>query len=209
VTVDRERLAAAIERERDLAARGIKRGREPSRPAPTPAPPVLTDLDRRLLDVLAAHQGPGGIYPTVGRLAGVVGCSRRHARRRLAELESAGLVERVAVHERPDDAEWTRRGRPSQGPGRQTSNSYRLTGRPLGHGPPGPLGHGAGAEVGHVLGPPDMAKTVSAAQPLGHGQGHVLPRTVKEAEAVSKGSPQQLFMLDPIESTRPPESFSR
>jgi hypothetical protein len=45
-------------------------------------------------------------------------------------LEAAGLVERVAVFERPDDPEWTQRGRRQSHLNRQTNNSYRLTAPP-------------------------------------------------------------------------------
>jgi DNA-binding transcriptional ArsR family regulator len=110
------------------------------------------ELHRRLLDVLAAHDGPAGICPSVPRLAALVGRSRRHVRRVLAELEAAGLVERVPVFERDDDLEWKRRGRRSSHPRRQTSNTYRMSGDP-----------------------PDMAFPQAAGQPPGHGRGHVRP----------------------------------
>jgi hypothetical protein len=110
------------------------------------------ELHRRLLDVLAAHDGPAGICPSVPRLAALVGRSRRHVRRVLAELEAAGLVKRVPVFERDDDLEWKRRGRRSSHPRRQTSNTYRMSGDP-----------------------PDMAYPQRPAQPRGHAPGHVRP----------------------------------
>jgi DNA-binding transcriptional MocR family regulator len=88
----------------------------------------LLPLDHQILGLLAAHDGPAGICPSLARVADKLGVSRRHVRRRLAELEAAGLVERVAVFERDDDPEWQRRGRRPSHPRRQTSNSYRLSG---------------------------------------------------------------------------------
>ncbi len=196
MTFDRERATAWLQRERELADRRRKRA-----PAAQPLGHALGDLDRRLLDALAAHQGPGGIYPTVGRLADVVGCSRRHARRRLAVLESEGLVERVAVHERPDDPEWARRGRRGQGRGRRTSNSYGLAGGPLGHAP-------AAAPV-DVLGPRTSTNRESAAQPLGHAPGDVLARSVSEATTVSRDT-IGAASLEPIEfAVEPPAALQR
>jgi hypothetical protein len=87
----------------------------------------LDDLDGRLLDMLAAHHGRSGIHPGVPRLAQLLGVSVRTVQRRLAGLETAGYVRRVAVHEAPDDAEWQRRGHRSSHPGRQTSNTYQLS----------------------------------------------------------------------------------
>jgi hypothetical protein len=114
-------------------------------------PAKLLPIDRRLLDLLAAHQGPAGICPTMTRLAGLVGVTRRYVRERLATLEAAGLVERVAVFERDDDLEWKRRraaGFAGERPRRQTSNAYRLTGAatPV----PTPLGTGPAAVQQHL-----------------------------------------------------------
>jgi hypothetical protein len=128
VTVDRARLAAAIDRERDLAARGVRRGHErPAQPPGTPASGFeLLAIDGRITDLLAAHDGPAGIIPSVPRLAGLLGVSARYVRQRIAAMEAAGLVERVPVFEADDDQEWQRRGRRPSHPRRQTSNTYRL-----------------------------------------------------------------------------------
>jgi DNA-binding transcriptional ArsR family regulator len=96
------------------------------RPAHTPVSRSTDELDRRLRETLAAHQGPAGICPTVPRLAGLLGVSVSTVQRSLRRLVAAGLVERVAVHELPDDPEWQRRGHRISHKGRQTSNSYRL-----------------------------------------------------------------------------------
>jgi hypothetical protein len=84
------------------------------------------DLDRRLRETLAAHQGPAGICPTVPRLAHLLGVSVSTVQRSLRRLVAADLVERLAVRELPDDPEWQRRGHRISHKGRQTSNSYRL-----------------------------------------------------------------------------------
>jgi hypothetical protein len=110
------------------------------------------DLHRRLLDILAAHDGSAGICPSVPRLAGLVGRTPRHVRRVLAELESAGLIVRVPVFEHDDDLEWKRRGRRSSHPRRQTSNTYRMSGDP-----------------------PDMELSTTAGQPPGHAGSDVRP----------------------------------
>ncbi len=186
MTFDHDQAAAWLQRERDLAARGVKRGRE-RKPAAQPPGHALTDLDRRLLHALADHQGSGGIYPTMGRLAELVGRSPRHVRRRLAVLHDAGLVERVAVHELPSDAEWRRRRQQSRGPGRQTSNSYRL--------------------ATDVRGPPDMPNRNAAAQPPGHAQPDVRPRSVSEATTVSRDT-IGAASLEPIEfAVEPPAAL--
>jgi hypothetical protein len=83
-------------------------------------------IDDRILDMLAAHDGPVGICPSIPRLGALLGVSGRYVRQRLAALEQAGLVERVPVFERHDDPEWRSRGRRSSHPGRQTSSSYRV-----------------------------------------------------------------------------------
>jgi hypothetical protein len=87
----------------------------------------LQPIDHRILGAMAALQGPEGICPSMRRLAEMVGVSPRHTRRRLVVLEGHGRVERVPVFELDDDPEWQRRRRRSNHPGRQTSNSYRLT----------------------------------------------------------------------------------
>ena len=126
VTIDHERLAAAIERERDLAGRGVKRGRET--PAKTPVTrPKLLPVDWRLLERLAGY-GPHGIWPAVPELAAKLRTSDRTVQRSLGRLEAASRVERVATFERPDDPEWQRRGRRTSHRNRQTTNSYRVTG---------------------------------------------------------------------------------
>jgi hypothetical protein len=84
--------------------------------------------------VLAAHNGPAGICPGVPRLAEVLGVSVRYVRERLAELEGAGLVERIYVFETNDDPQWRRRGRRISHARRQTSSTYRLA---QFRGPPG------------------------------------------------------------------------
>lgn len=96
------------------------------RPAHTPVSPSTDELDRRLLATLAAHQGPAGICPTVPRLARLLDVSVSTVQRSLRRLVAAGLVERIAVHELPDDLEWQRREHRISHKGRQTSNSYRL-----------------------------------------------------------------------------------
>jgi len=95
--------------------------------AQTPVSRRTEDLDRRLRETLAAHQGPAGICPTVPRLAALLGVSVPTVQRALRRLVASGLVERVAVYELPDDEEWQRRGHRMRHKGRQTSNSYRLT----------------------------------------------------------------------------------
>jgi DNA-binding Lrp family transcriptional regulator len=88
------------------------------------------ELDRRLLDTLAAHDGPAGICPRVPRLAKLLGVSVSTIQRSLGRLEAAGLVERIPVYERDDDLEWKQRqaaGFTGEAPRRQTSNSYRVT----------------------------------------------------------------------------------
>jgi DNA-binding Lrp family transcriptional regulator len=95
--------------------------------AQTPVSGDLRDVDRRLLDTLAAHDGSAGICPAVPRLAGLLGVSESSVHRALRRLVAAGLVERVAVFERDDDLEWKRRDRRSSHARRQTSNTYRLT----------------------------------------------------------------------------------
>ena len=92
----------------------------------TPVTPTGGGLDQRLLDTLAAHEGRGGIYPRVPRLAELLGVSDRTVQRHLADLEAAGLVERVPVFERDNDPEWQRRGHSTSHARRQTSNTYRL-----------------------------------------------------------------------------------
>jgi hypothetical protein len=87
----------------------------------------LDALDRRLLDMLAAHEGRSGIHPGVPRLAELLSVTVRTVQRRLARLESTSYLRRIAVHETPDDAEWQRRGHRSSHPGRQTSNTYQLS----------------------------------------------------------------------------------
>jgi DNA-binding Lrp family transcriptional regulator len=87
----------------------------------------LDGLDRRLLDVLAAHEGRSGIHPGVPRLAELLGVTVRTVQRHLRGLETTGLVERIAVHEAPEDAEWQRRGHRISHKGRQTSNTYQLS----------------------------------------------------------------------------------
>jgi Helix-turn-helix domain len=89
----------------------------------------LLDVDRRLFDVLAAHDGPAGICPRVPRLAKLLGCSVSTVQRSLRRLEAAGMVETVPVFERDDILEWKRRlaaGFTGEQPRRQTSNSYRV-----------------------------------------------------------------------------------
>jgi hypothetical protein len=92
-----------------------------------PVSPGPREVDRRLLDTLAAHDGPAGICPAVPRLAGLLGVSESSVHRALRRLVSGGLVERIQVFERDDDLEWKRRGRRTSHARRQTSNTYRLT----------------------------------------------------------------------------------
>jgi hypothetical protein len=122
VTVDRAQLAARIDRERDLAARGVKR----ESAAQTPVSRSTDELDRRLLAALAAHEGPAGICPRVPRLAALLTVSESTLHRALRRLVDAGQLERLPVFECDDDPEWRRRGHQPSHPRRQTSNSYRL-----------------------------------------------------------------------------------
>jgi hypothetical protein len=92
----------------------------------------LPELDRRILDLLSLYQTTAGAWPRLRTLAERLGVTRRHVRRRLAALESAGHVARQQTWERGDDPGWAIRGQQSRQPGRQTSNLYVL----------GPLGHG-------------------------------------------------------------------
>jgi Helix-turn-helix domain len=127
-------------------------------------PPGHAELDWRILAVLGGY-AEGRAWPTMRTIAGRVGASPRHVRRRLAALEEAGQVERVAVFERSDDPEWQRRGgRPSY-PGRQTSNTYRLRRCP---------------------GPPDMDSSNTAGQPHGHADS----MSALESEGTSRGGYQ-------------------
>jgi hypothetical protein len=100
---------------------------------PAGHPPVTTQLDQldyRIVEVLAAHEGASGAWPGVRRIAARVQRSDRTVQRRLAKLVAAGLVERVAVFERLDDPEWQRRraaGVTGSQPRGQTTNTYRVT----------------------------------------------------------------------------------
>jgi Helix-turn-helix domain len=89
--------------------------------------PVSRGLDRRLLDTLAAHDGPAGICPSIPRLAALLDVSDSSIHRALRRLVAAGQLVRVAVFERDDDLEWKRRDRRTSHARRQTSNTYRLT----------------------------------------------------------------------------------
>ncbi len=98
--------------------------------AQTPVSRETAELDRRLLDTLAAHEGPAGICPRVPRLASLLDVSVSTVQRSLRRLVEAGLIERVPVYERDDDVEWKQRlaaGFCGERPRRQTSNSYRVT----------------------------------------------------------------------------------
>jgi DNA-binding Lrp family transcriptional regulator len=100
-----------------------------NRPAQTPVARRTDEFDRRLLETLAAHQGPGGIYPTVPRLARLLGVHVSTVQRSLRRLEAAALVERTDVFEDENDLEWKRRDHRISHRGRQTASSYRLVGR--------------------------------------------------------------------------------
>jgi DNA-binding transcriptional ArsR family regulator len=95
----------------------------------------LSELDQRILDLLGVYQTAAGAWPRLRTLAERLGVSRRHVRRRLAQLETAGYVTRQTTLERGDDPGWAVRGLDSRAPGRQTSNLYRLDHvlGPLGH----------------------------------------------------------------------------
>jgi hypothetical protein len=98
-------------------------------PAQTPVARRTDELDRRLLDTLAAHQGPAGICPGVPRLARLLGVHVSTIQRALLRLERAGRLKRIEVFETDDDLEWKRRlaaGFPGERPRRQTANSYVL-----------------------------------------------------------------------------------
>jgi DNA-binding transcriptional ArsR family regulator len=140
-------------------------------------PPGHGALDRRILAVLGGF-GQGRAWPTMRTIAHRVGVSPRHVRRRLAVLEAAGLVERVPVFERTDDAEWQRRGGRPNYPGRQTSNTYRL---------PCP-------------GAPDMASSNHAGQPPGHADS----MSALESEGGADGGYQGTTDEDELALT-PPE----
>lgn len=86
----------------------------------------LDELDHRLLAQLASY-GPRGIWPGVPELAAKLDHSVRTVQRHLRRLETAGMVRRLDVFERPDDPNWTARGRRVQHCGRQTSSTYTLT----------------------------------------------------------------------------------
>ena len=96
----------------------------------TPVSRRTDELDRRLLETLAAHEGPVGICPRVPRLAALLGVSVSTVQRSLRRLESADLVERIPVYETDDDLEWKRRRHRVSHARRQTSNTYRLTPAP-------------------------------------------------------------------------------
>jgi hypothetical protein len=86
----------------------------------------LEELDHQLLALLAGY-GPRGIWPRIPELAAKLHCSTRTVQRHLRRLESAGMVRRLPVFERPDDPNWTVRGRRIQHLGEQVSNTYVLT----------------------------------------------------------------------------------
>jgi hypothetical protein len=96
------------------------------RAAQTPVSRSTDELDRRLVQTLAAHQGPAGICPRVPRLAALLGVSESTLHRALRRVVDAGQVKRIPVHELPEDPEWQRRGHRISHKGRQTTNSYLL-----------------------------------------------------------------------------------
>lgn len=114
-------------------------------------------IDDRILDALAAHDGPAGICPGIPRIGQLLGVSPRYVRQRLAALESAGIVQRIQVFERGDDPEWQSRGHHSSHLGRQTSSSYRLL---QFRGPPGTPTKLVGKAEAQVN-PPELAVTDS------------------------------------------------
>jgi hypothetical protein len=126
--------------------------------------------------VLGGYQ-EGRAWPTMRTIAGRVGASPRHVRRRLAALEAVGQVERVAVFERTDDAEWQRRGGRPNYPGRQTSNTYRL---------PCP-------------GAPDMDSSNAAGQPPGHAESMSAHKSEGGAGGGYQGVDEDEFALIPPE----------
>lgn len=174
----------------------------PGQPPGTPQPAFdLLAVDHRLLATLAAHNGPAGICPRIPRLAGLLGVSARYVRQRLAELERAGLVERIPVFERDDDPQWRRRreaGMAGEQPRRQTSNSYRLRHPPGTH--TNPVGNAIPA--GH---PPGTRPLLTAES---------VPPLIGKAQAVSghQGSTDEdelsLVPPGPVEiDVDPPEAL--
>jgi DNA-binding Lrp family transcriptional regulator len=176
VSYDRAKVEAFIARERNLAERRIKRGREPKPAAQTPVNSALLPIDHRLLQQLASY-GPRAIYPSVPELARKVGCSPRWVQKRLDHLEAHGHLERVAVYERPGEPDWDARGRRVEHKGRQTSNTYRL--RPQ-FTPPGELQTGAETPVNSgeaAAQPPVNPEAVSTrtSSPLEQPEANVQP----------------------------------
>jgi hypothetical protein len=156
---DRNKIEAFMARERELAARGIRRSQDPniisagkppgsvgSGPGATAA---LSDVDHAILRQL--ERDPDA---PESKLAASAGVTVRWVRVRLARMESLGLLERIPVFERDDDPHWKARGRRSQYPGQQSSNHYRLRRDPP-EVPPG--SRAAKRPSSHQLAPPDSA----------------------------------------------------
>jgi hypothetical protein len=112
-------------------------------------------IDDRIVDLLKGHDGPAGICPSLGKLAGILGVTRRYVRKRIAEMEAGGRVERKDVFETQNDPEWQRRGWEINHPRAQTNSTYRLA--------------SYGPRVPTPLGTPTnpVGNAVSPAQPLG------------------------------------------
>jgi DNA-binding MarR family transcriptional regulator len=125
VTVDHDQLADWLARERDLAARGVKRGHNTAGQTPVTRAAKLLPVDWRVLERLAGY-GPRGIWPGVPELAARLGVSDRTVQRSLRRLEATGKVEAVPTFAHPDDQNWTARGRRIRYLGEQVSNTYRL-----------------------------------------------------------------------------------
>jgi hypothetical protein len=123
----------------------------------------LLPIDRRIGALLLSYNGQRGIWPSTAELGRQLDVHRRYVRMRLAYLERLGYIERLPVHETPHDPEWTRRGRPSRNPGRQTSNAYLVFAGPGEF--RGPLGTGP-SDARH----PNSG--VVPVQPLGTEQRH-------------------------------------
>jgi hypothetical protein len=138
--IDRQRLERWVERERELADRGITRRQDPNLVSAGKPPgsvgggpgatAALSDVDQTILRVLE-----GDPDAPESKMAAKAGVTTRWVRVRLARMEQLGILERVPVFERNDDPNWKRRNRRPEFYGQQTSNHYRLRGDPPEHPP--------------------------------------------------------------------------
>lgn len=156
---DRDKVERWLDRERELAARGIRRSQDPN-PVSAGKPPgsvgggpgataALSDVDQAILRVL--ERDPDA---PESKMAAAAGVTVRWVRVRLARMEQLGILERIPVFERNDDPNWKARNRRPEFYGQQTSNHYRLRGDP----PEVPPGSPAAKRPSsHQLAPPDSA----------------------------------------------------